>query len=367
MALAMAAGGALAPAHAQAGDDALYGIPGEGAPADTGAKPSESETPVPATPDTVAAADSIEAVSGDSAEASADTVRAPRQRITRETVINPLDTRRGAYRNPKKALFLSLMVPGLGQAYVGQSTFNYVRAAVYFSTEIGLGLLWYQYTVVKYDRQTKRYRRFADTAWSQGEYEDAVEQATFAVEQPVFDNANRYRTSYCDAVTGRGTVAQDSLYARCANPYGDNYASNFKPNYDDRTFSQDSTGAFRALFDDPVEFYALIGSYQEFIGGWNDAQGVIYADSISGSSANRDTYNAMRQKAQDYSRMQTWFIGGIVINHIASAVDAALTARHNNRVLYQGEARWHDRLHVDGGLAFDAGRPRTHMTARLSF
>lgn len=117
-----------------------------------------------------------------------------------------------------------------------------------------------------------------------------------------------------------------------------------------------------------MEFYALVGAYQEFIAGWDDAMSVAYSDSgITGESANRDVYNAMRRKAQDYSKMQAWFIGGLVLNHIASAVDAALTARHHNRVLYEGEARWYDRVNLDGGLAFDRGRPMTHLSARLSF
>jgi hypothetical protein len=84
--------------------------------------------------------------------------------------------KRGEYRNPKRALFLSLVVPGLGQAYVGQSTFNYVRAGAYFATEVTLGVLWYQYTVVKYDREVARYRRLADEHWDQRAYEAMVSQ-----------------------------------------------------------------------------------------------------------------------------------------------------------------------------------------------
>src|SRR5690606_17899325 len=293
---------------------------------------------------------------------------APRTRITRETTINTLDQNRGAYRNPKKALFMSLLVPGLGQAYVGQSAFTYARAAFYLGTEITLGVMWYQYTVVKYDRKADAHRRLADTHWSQQDYE----QRSFD-EAPAewFGLVNPRRVSYCDAVQERETAQGNNFYRGCmdlvdSSGETQNYQA-FKSRYVDQA-SPEAAAAFRAAFANPVEFYALIGDYQEFISGWDDAVNVSYsADSISGTSARRAEYNRLRKQAQDYSRMQAWFIGGIVINHIASAVDAALTARYNNRMLYEGEARWYDRVQVDGGLAFDAGRPRTHMSARLSF
>ncbi len=312
-------------------------------------------------------------VMGDDASASTpdDTVRAPRPRVVRETTISPLDTERGEYRNPKRALFLSLVVPGLGQAYVGQSTFNYVRAGAYFATEVTLGVLWYQYTVVKYDREVARFRRLADEHWDQGTYENAV--AGLPADQPVlFETLNPYRGIYCDAVQPGPSTS--GLNRGCREPYSSDagiqqdYAT-FRATMNDDT-SAVARSTRRANFPSPVDFYELIGQRQEFIFGWSDAQGANYnlSDStVMGTSAHRDRYNAMRQQAKDYSRMQAWFIGGIILNHIASAVDAALTARYYNRVLYESEARWYDRLHLDGGLAFDHGTPRTHMTAWLSF
>jgi hypothetical protein len=355
--LTMAAGFSQSSAQGQDGSDDLYGVPGGTPVVDTGAPPAAAMPQEPPPP---------------------DTARAPapaRQRVTRETTINPIDAQRGGYRNPKKALFMSLMVPGLGQAYVGQSKFTYARAALYLGTEVTLMTMWYQFTVVKYDREVKRYRRYADEHWSQGDYEDRL----FLQTPPASDGGdafrfvNPYRSSYCDAVQETNTDQGKKYNGGCKEPYttdtqiqGDYI--NFANEYDDQADDADARGVTRAAFADPVEFYALIGSYQEFVAGWDDALGVNYSDTaIAGTSAHRDTYNGMRQKAQDYSRMQAWFIGGIVLNHIASAVDAALTARHNNKMLYEGDARWFDRLKMDGGLAFEQGRPRTHMTARLSF
>jgi hypothetical protein len=370
---------------ARAQDD-LYGVPAPQSTPEVGTAPASTPSTPVASPKKIAVVDSsVTTPRADTAAVVAPVVPAPdsgkpaRPRIiTRETTVNALDTRRGGYRNPKKALFMSLMVPGLGQAYVGQSAFNYSRAALYFGTEIVLGAFWYHYTVVKYDREVKRYRRYADTHWSQGAYEDAAFNASGA---NWFADVNPYRAAYCDAVQrhGRGISGEEALYNGCLDILDPDDAAgapyqNFRAQYDDSRWfgagaAPDSVGLRRAGYADRVDFYALIGRYQEFVGGWDDVAGLAYSDSsVSGSSANRDTYAAMRGKAQDYSRMQAWFIGGIALNHIASAIDAAITARRNNKRLYEGgEAAWYERVGVDGGLAFAGGRPFTRMTATLSF
>lgn len=376
LACALAAGPWVSPALAQNED--LYGVPDAKTEAKT-AVAVDSVAPAPRVDTVAAPADSTPAaVPAIPAIPAPDTAKPSRPRvITRETTVNPLDTRRGAYRNPKKALFMSLVVPGLGQAYVGQTAFNYSRAALYFGTELTLGALWYHYTVVKYDREVKRYRRYADTHWSQRAYEDAAFNASAA---ETFADINSYRAGYCDAVQrhGRGIAGEEALYTGCLDILDPQEAAgtgyqNFRSQYDDSrwfgaTPAPDSVGLRRAGYADRVDFYSLIGRYQEFVGGWDDVTGLAYSDtSIAGASANRDIYTAMRQKAQDYSRMQAWFIGGIALNHIASAIDAALTARRNNKRLYESEASWYDRIGVDGGLAFESGRPFTRMSATLSF
>ena len=75
----------------------------------------------------------------------------------------------------------------------------------------------------------------------------------------------------------------------------------------------------------------------------------------------------MRDRANQYARMQTYFLGGIVLNHIVSALDAALAARFHNKALYQTEARWYDRVRLESDLAWEGVFPRPTVTASLTF
>ena len=88
--------------------------------------------------------------------------RIVRKRIVRETSINTIDDLKGRYKSPKKALFLSLILPGAGQAYVG----NYIRGTAFFAAEIGLITSLYMFSVKKHDDEVKKYKKHADKNWS---------------------------------------------------------------------------------------------------------------------------------------------------------------------------------------------------------
>jgi hypothetical protein len=225
----------------------------------------------------------------------------------------------------------------------------------------------------KQDRQIRNYRRFADENWSLSQYEDSIAAHTDAF----FNERNPHRETYCQSVQSQEGSTGMARYQACKEPGAAanqvNYDA-FRNEHNDRGLDADSVGTLRAEFPNPQTFYELIGKEVEFVTGWKDAEGIITGDSSftleDGSRATtplQQEYIDMRAKANDYARMQAWFLGGMVLNHIVSALDAAFAANLHNKSLYQTEVGMLERLRFDSGLAWDGPFPRPSVTASLTF
>ncbi len=306
-----------------------------------------------------------------------------RKRVVRETTVNTIDELKGRYRSPKKALFMSMIVPGLGQAYVGHTWTNYARGAAYFLTDVALAYGWHYYVVDRQDAQIAKYQKFADLNWRQFKYEDSIAKDTKKT-----DARNSHRENYCETVQENETPKGNSLFLGCKTPGSDEYQS-FHNEYNDKDWNNtnpDSVGIRRSQFPNPHNFYELIGKENEFITGWSDADSVYMGDSafyamgadglplkdaanqlILATTPMQQRYIGMRAQANTYARMQAYFLGGMVVNHIVSAIDAALSAHYHNKALYQTETNWWDRIRLDSQMAWDGYAPTPTVTASLTF
>jgi len=298
------------------------------------------------------------------------------------------------YRSPRKAFFYSLLVPGAGQAYVGA----WAKMAVFAAAEVGLGVGWYQVAVVASREKAREAERFAAKHWRQEKYERQWLRLFADTSSAGFSSNGR-----------QGLAPNRESY--CASLYRDENRSNFlackedAPTSSSTHFGQfakggvhsDSVGAwsesevqvFRANnIKDQDRFHDLIGRYPEFMGGWEDALDTvstaglkIYFDLMTarvsdpsivlpsdpwGASQLRLKYLSLRRRSDDLARTQKWFLGGMVLNHVVAAVDAALQATRMNRKLLKLETTWIDRVEVDGGLAI-APQMSTHATLAWRF
>ena len=360
------------------------------APADTAAVDSAAgDSAKPMTPEEAYAAemkrlseenrirDSLAALSSSSEQPAPDISSSS---MSRRDLLGPvkvskvygIDDMKGRYKSPRKALFMSLVVPGSGQLYVGGSAFTNVRGGVYLALEAALWGSWYYFSVYKYDNQVKKYKNFAKEHYSIGRYEagmrELVGQLSDETEEARFES--RYmgsREGFCEAIYGN--AAASGCYTANRLFYND------KGHYD--RFSVSNPVPLEKELDAVGSFYDGSAVYQQiadrsYVLGWDDVENQTVAmnleletDELSdgivplASSSNMDEYRSMRAKANDYADLQVWFFGGIILNHLVSAIDAAFTANAHNKTLYSEELSWYDRLHFDSYVnlfnGFDVG------------
>lgn len=277
--------------------------------------------------------------------------------------VNSIDEMKGRYKSPRKALFMSLVVPGSGQMYVGGSNFTYIRGGVYLALEAALWGSWYYFSVHKYDKQVDRYKKFAKTHYSIGRYESAMRDL-YNADAVNYESEFRVRylgsrESFCEGIFGKasmhGCYDRDKLYHNDVE-YKNDFVNSTKKLGDEMD---------KVKFDSPSEVYQLVAD-KNYVLGWDDVDNAPVATSLDledpnsltvdlGTSKNMKEYRSMRSKANDYADMQAWFFGGLILNHIISAIDAAFTANAHNKALYEEKLSWYDHLHFDSGVSLFDG------------
>ncbi|WP_407457321.1 hypothetical protein [Fibrobacter sp.] len=277
--------------------------------------------------------------------------------------VNGIDEMKGRYKSPRKALFMSLLVPGSGQLYVGGSNFTNIRGGVYLALEAALWGSWYYFSVYKYDQQVSKYKKFAKQHFSIGRYERGMRDL-YNADAVNYESEfrRRYlgsRESFCEAIFGNasmhGCYDRDKLYHNDVE-----YVNDFVKN--PKTLLSEK---HKVKFDNKSEVYQLIAD-NAYVLGWDDVENRTVATALGledpesatvalGESENLKEYRSLRGKATDYADMQAWFFGGLILNHIVSAIDAAITANSHNKSLYEEDLSWYDHLHFDSGVSLVGG------------
>ena len=74
----------------------------------------------------------------------------------------------------------------------------------------------------------------------------------------------------------------------------------------------------------------------------------------------------MRSTANRYASYQAYFLGGILLNHIISAVDATISAYSHNQGLYEENVSWLGHLHLNSSVQW-IGDVNAQVQAQLEF
>ena len=291
--------------------------------------------------------------------------------ISRRDVLGPvkvskirgINEMKGSYKSPRKALFMSLVLPGTGQIYIGSSTFNYVRGGAYIAVEAALWSGWYYYSVHKYNKQASKYKGFANNNFSVGSYEQSMRHIYLLQLEDASEESNfklRYlnnREAYCKSIYGTATTnncySNDNLFRN---------DSRHLAAFDEVPLGETLKGM--NLYDNN-QFYQIIAN-PTYVLGWVDVQDRASYQELGlsdsnletvplGTSSHLDTYQDMRKKANDYASMQAWFFGGLILNHVISAFDAALSANTHNKLLYEDKLSWLDAMRLGSSVSLFDG------------
>ncbi|MDR0516913.1 MAG: hypothetical protein LBH25_07715 [Fibromonadaceae bacterium] len=272
--------------------------------------------------------------------------------------VHSIDEVKGTYKSPRRAMFMSLLVPGSGQIYVGTKQSRYGRGVFYIGEEIALISGLYYHSIYKYDKQVSKYQNFAKKHFDVIRYEKNMNEIMNGILDGEYkdDFQKEYgmdREGYCKAIYGPNV--------------GDNEnCKSFSRGLDFAKGNYDPAKIYNA-----AAYYRTIAS-ENFILGWSDIVPnpekiiPIFTDPDEyhkppklDSSARYKEYMNMRKKANSLADRQAIFVGALILNHIVSAVDAALSAKAHNNSLYEEKISFLDKIRLGSdfhvGESFRAG------------
>lgn len=205
------------------------------------------------------------------------------------------------------AVGLSAVIPGAGEFY----SESYIKSAAFIAIEataITLGLIYDK----KGNDQTDFFQNYADQHWSVDRYAKWTVNNASSINNEITD-VTQYKV-----FNSSGSVNWSELN-RLENAIGKFYSH-------------------RLPYYGGQQYFELIGKYQQFYQGWDDADPNLktyeqIVQKLADGGANFDYYSLERGKANDFYNIASKAVLVVVVNHIVSALDAAWTAHSYNKNL----------------------------------
>lgn len=280
------------------------------------------------------------------------------------------------YRSPKVAMFLSLIVPGLGQAY----TKHYVKAGVFVALEataIGLSVACSNLGKKKYDEGIKfanqnfDFNKFNTYYNELSDYILRQEGGDSAAITPTQEKLNGIYFDTLHGITAAFNQKSAEFYRDLegqSNPYVQGW-KDCEPTLkeiteftgEDKKFIRNTNYEFKYLpYPDPTD------STLKYLVVRFDTAGNKLDSGLFGYSPNQSTYSTMISKSNDYYKLANTILTVMIINHLVSAVDALIGAMSYNNHLLGRESFW-QHINIEPKCAIDPVNPSFGMALRMGF
>ncbi|MFQ6610103.1 MAG: hypothetical protein ACE5D7_04810 [Fidelibacterota bacterium] len=255
-----------------------------------------------------------------------------------------------------KAMIYSGLVPGLGEYYTGE----WKRGLIFAGIEVTSWIFWAKYNK-KGDDAERAFENFADIHWDFSrwvadyyKWEDDDEfKYLFSKTETIGDSTsilvyeNIWSGSHSMGFYYTHYESGEAPQVKLMNTNTDEFNNYFEENFENKSFEEiqsfvgyfDENGVFIPGTDPNFHviqdgaYYENIGKYNSFFAGWDDNDSLSVYD-ISGyhvaKSPNKWSYRQMRRDSNDYKKVANYMISTIMLNHVASMIDAVLTTKKWN-------------------------------------
>jgi hypothetical protein len=247
-------------------------------------------------------------------------------------------------RSIVKAFAFSAVIPGLGQVY-NQSWW---KAGISVAAEAALITMYVGWKNKGNDGE-RGYKAYAHGNWSPIKYAEWL-NAYGGYSGPDIALPTMTETDFMHPDTW--TAAQHAEV--------DAFFNNIRAAERQSSFLETGAGFSHVLpYFGEQQYYELIGKYFQFAPGWDDYSYEPNADpeTVMPEDAQFYYYAGIHADANDYLRKSSWAGAFVIVNHFASAVEAAVSAKMHNMSL-------HPRTAVESG---PFGEPIAKAGAVLRF
>ena len=270
---------------------------------------------------------------------------------------------KGSFKSPGKALLYSGVLPGMGQAYMG----NWLRGLIFVALDAAAIGTWYNNNNLAEDKK-KEYSYYANEHWDFGRWvhdyykwypADAPvefsgsQELWESIREPFVNNTDITGNNDCDEYPHCYIDIWDHSHKVEFTWEGNTVSSSdkliFQPIFmelcgNSSTWDTDCSNTIEEIEDSLIaksvfvikdhHFYEGIQKYDMFFAGWDDNDSVVVVtkehNDKNATSPNQTTYRSLWG---DYNKIKTLAGNGgkfMLINRVVSMVDALLLAKKWN-------------------------------------